>query len=203
MAASPREACSARVVFSPTNDAQCIVRSTWNHTLLPPRAAASGPCREGTGWMEKVLYRLEHGQGRMDDIDLLWDIRSGSKAIRSSRSVMPPLGRWRAHPPLPRRVRLPRHAPHQVGPEALRGAVQADPEGGCCMGRLGCNPRSIQAVSCDTDAVNPLICALFAIGFAPNAGASIVQRNEPGLLCLLSLDDRRALCGLSAYECEG
>jgi NADH-quinone oxidoreductase subunit F len=29
------------------------------------------PCREGTGWIEKVLYRMSHGQGRPDDMDLL------------------------------------------------------------------------------------------------------------------------------------
>ncbi|MGH9001135.1 MAG: NADH-quinone oxidoreductase subunit NuoF [Acidimicrobiia bacterium] len=32
------------------------------------------PCREGTGWIEKVLYRTEHGQGRPDDLDLLLDV---------------------------------------------------------------------------------------------------------------------------------
>ena len=29
------------------------------------------PCREGTGWVEKVLYRMAHGHGRPDDLDLL------------------------------------------------------------------------------------------------------------------------------------
>jgi len=32
------------------------------------------PCREGTGWMEKVLYRLSHGLGRPQDLDLLLDV---------------------------------------------------------------------------------------------------------------------------------
>jgi NADH-quinone oxidoreductase subunit F len=32
------------------------------------------PCREGTGWMEKVLYRMSHGLGRPDDLDLLFDV---------------------------------------------------------------------------------------------------------------------------------
>jgi NADH-quinone oxidoreductase subunit F len=32
------------------------------------------PCREGTGWIEKVLYRLAHGLGRPDDLDLLLDV---------------------------------------------------------------------------------------------------------------------------------
>ncbi len=29
------------------------------------------PCREGTGWIEKVLYRMAHGEGRPEDFDLL------------------------------------------------------------------------------------------------------------------------------------
>jgi NADH-quinone oxidoreductase subunit F len=29
------------------------------------------PCREGSAWIEKVLYRMAHGQGRPDDLDLL------------------------------------------------------------------------------------------------------------------------------------
>ena len=29
------------------------------------------PCREGTGWIEKVLYRMSHGHGRPEDLDLL------------------------------------------------------------------------------------------------------------------------------------
>jgi NADH-quinone oxidoreductase subunit F len=34
------------------------------------------PCREGTGWMEKILRRILRGQGTMTDIDLLWDIQA-------------------------------------------------------------------------------------------------------------------------------
>jgi NADH-quinone oxidoreductase subunit F len=29
------------------------------------------PCREGTGWLERILERVEHGQGRVDDIALM------------------------------------------------------------------------------------------------------------------------------------
>jgi NADH-quinone oxidoreductase subunit F len=35
------------------------------------------PCREGAGWIEKVLYRMSHGLGRPDDLDLLFDVGSG------------------------------------------------------------------------------------------------------------------------------
>ena len=34
------------------------------------------PCREGTGWMEKILHKILDGNGTMSDIDLLWDIQS-------------------------------------------------------------------------------------------------------------------------------
>jgi NADH-quinone oxidoreductase subunit F len=29
------------------------------------------PCREGTGWLYKVIHRIEHGEGRPEDLDLL------------------------------------------------------------------------------------------------------------------------------------
>ena len=32
------------------------------------------PCREGTGWIQKVLYRIEYGEGRDTDLDLLLDV---------------------------------------------------------------------------------------------------------------------------------
>lgn len=32
------------------------------------------PCREGTGWLEKVLHRIIHGHGKISDIDLLVDV---------------------------------------------------------------------------------------------------------------------------------
>ncbi|MGZ4060526.1 MAG: NADH-quinone oxidoreductase subunit NuoF, partial [Bacteroidia bacterium] len=33
------------------------------------------PCREGTGWMEKILHRILDGHGKPSDVDLLWDIQ--------------------------------------------------------------------------------------------------------------------------------
>ena len=35
------------------------------------------PCREGTWWAVKVLERIEHGEGRQEDMDLLLDISNG------------------------------------------------------------------------------------------------------------------------------
>lgn len=55
---------------------QCIVRNTWNFSRFYAHESCGqcSPCREGTGWMEKVLHRLENGQGKMSDIDLLADV---------------------------------------------------------------------------------------------------------------------------------
>ncbi|MDK9699260.1 MAG: NADH-quinone oxidoreductase subunit F, partial [bacterium] len=32
------------------------------------------PCREGTGWLNKVLHRIENGQGHPDEVDLILDV---------------------------------------------------------------------------------------------------------------------------------
>ena len=56
---------------------QCVVR----HTLTLARfyrhesCGQCSPCREGTGWMEKILKNIEYGKGKLSDIDLLWDIQ--------------------------------------------------------------------------------------------------------------------------------
>jgi NADH-quinone oxidoreductase subunit F len=73
----------------------CIVRNTWNFTRFYHHESCGqcSPCREGTGWMEKVLYRLEHGEGRMEDIDLLVSI---SKNIEGN--TICPLGDAAAWP---------------------------------------------------------------------------------------------------------
>ncbi|KPV41636.1 NADH dehydrogenase [Thiohalorhabdus denitrificans] len=34
------------------------------------------PCREGAGWLYRVVHRIEHGQGRPEDLELLEDIGS-------------------------------------------------------------------------------------------------------------------------------
>jgi NADH-quinone oxidoreductase subunit F len=32
------------------------------------------PCREGTGWLYRIVHRIEHGLGRQDDLDLLTSV---------------------------------------------------------------------------------------------------------------------------------
>jgi NADH-quinone oxidoreductase subunit F len=58
------------------DDTQCIVRNTWNLTRFYHHESCGqcSPCREGTGWMEKLLLRLEEGRGKKADIDLLLNV---------------------------------------------------------------------------------------------------------------------------------
>ncbi len=64
--------------FEVLDEDQCIVK----HTLTLARfyhhesCGQCSPCREGTGWMKRVLNNLEFGKGKLSDIDLLWDIQS-------------------------------------------------------------------------------------------------------------------------------
>lgn len=63
--------------FIVLDEDQCVVRHTmtlarfYNHESC----GQCSPCREGTGWMYKILKSLETGKGKMEDIDLLWDIQ--------------------------------------------------------------------------------------------------------------------------------
>ncbi|MEI7522808.1 MAG: NADH-quinone oxidoreductase subunit NuoF [Mariniphaga sp.] len=54
----------------------CIVKNllTFARFYRHESCGQCSPCREGTSWMEKILMRIEGGQGTMKDIDLLVDI---------------------------------------------------------------------------------------------------------------------------------
>ncbi|MDR1876119.1 MAG: NADH-quinone oxidoreductase subunit NuoF [Flavobacteriaceae bacterium] len=64
--------------FIVLDEDQCIVRHTmtlarfYNHESC----GQCTPCREGTGWMYKILKKIEEGKGTYQDIDLLWEIQS-------------------------------------------------------------------------------------------------------------------------------
>lgn len=74
---------------------QCIVRNTWNFARFYHHESCGqcSPCREGTGWLEKVLHRLEYGHGKLSDLDLLVDV---SKQIEGN--TICPLGDAAAWP---------------------------------------------------------------------------------------------------------
>lgn len=81
--------------FIAFDEDQCIVRNTWNFSRFYHHESCGqcSPCREGTGWLEKVLHRLEYGHGKMSDIDLLVDV---SKKIEGN--TICPLGDAAAWP---------------------------------------------------------------------------------------------------------
>ncbi|MHB1584714.1 MAG: NADH-quinone oxidoreductase subunit NuoF [Acidimicrobiales bacterium] len=58
------------------DSATCMVRAAWRITKFFARESCGQctPCREGSGWLERVLYRIEHGAGREEDLDLLLDV---------------------------------------------------------------------------------------------------------------------------------
>ncbi|MFM9836922.1 MAG: NADH-quinone oxidoreductase subunit NuoF [Cyclobacteriaceae bacterium] len=62
--------------FIVMDETTCIVRNLWTFARFYHHESCGqcSPCREGTGWMEKVLHRIEHGHGQMSDIDLLVDV---------------------------------------------------------------------------------------------------------------------------------
>jgi len=64
--------------FIVLDEDQCVVRNTLTLARFYRHESCGqcSPCREGTGWMEKILDNIEYGKGKMSDIDLLWDIQS-------------------------------------------------------------------------------------------------------------------------------
>jgi NADH-quinone oxidoreductase subunit F len=55
------------------DDTTCMVKvlARISHFYMEESCGQCTPCREGTGWMWRVLHRIEHGQGRMEDLGLL------------------------------------------------------------------------------------------------------------------------------------
>jgi NADH-quinone oxidoreductase subunit F len=55
-----------------------IVKNLWTFSRFYHHESCGqcSPCREGTGWMEKILHKILHGHGTLQDVDLLWDIQS-------------------------------------------------------------------------------------------------------------------------------
>ncbi len=62
--------------FIALDETTCMVHNTLNFTQFYHHESCGqcSPCREGTGWMKKVLKHLENGEGKMSDMDMLVDI---------------------------------------------------------------------------------------------------------------------------------
>jgi NADH-quinone oxidoreductase subunit F len=55
------------------DDTRCMVRCLLRLSYFYQHESCGQctPCREGTGWLWRMVDRIEHGKGRMEDIDLL------------------------------------------------------------------------------------------------------------------------------------
>jgi NADH-quinone oxidoreductase subunit F len=55
------------------DDSRCMVQSLLrlSYFYMHESCGQCTPCREGTGWMYRMVNRIAHGEGRMEDIELL------------------------------------------------------------------------------------------------------------------------------------
>ncbi len=58
------------------DETTCMVRALERvaHFYYEESCGQCTPCREGTGWLARSIQRIEHGQGRPEDLDMLTDL---------------------------------------------------------------------------------------------------------------------------------
>jgi len=58
------------------DETTCMVKALAriSHFYFEESCGQCTPCREGTGWLSRVIHRIEHGQGKQEDLDLLLDV---------------------------------------------------------------------------------------------------------------------------------
>jgi len=63
------------------NETRCMVRSLLRLSYFYQHESCGQctPCREGTGWMWRIVHRIEHGKGRREDLDLLDSVADNIK----------------------------------------------------------------------------------------------------------------------------
>ncbi|MFC7406988.1 NADH-quinone oxidoreductase subunit NuoF [Georgenia alba] len=72
-AAGSMLATRALMVFDDTTSVVRVI-ARWTDFYQHESCGKCTPCREGTFWMKQVMHRLEAGQGKQSDIDLLLDV---------------------------------------------------------------------------------------------------------------------------------
>ncbi|MBC3931393.1 MULTISPECIES: NADH-quinone oxidoreductase subunit NuoF [Undibacterium] len=55
------------------DETRCMVKSLLrlSYFYFEESCGQCTPCREGTGWLYRMVHRIEHGQGRPEDLDML------------------------------------------------------------------------------------------------------------------------------------
>ena len=58
------------------DDTTCMVRALerLSYFYYEESCGQCTPCREGTGWLYRIVHRIEHGEGRKEDLDLLLSV---------------------------------------------------------------------------------------------------------------------------------
>lgn len=58
------------------DETTCMVKvlARLSHFYYEESCGQCTPCREGTGWLARIVHRIEHGQGRQEDLDQLFDV---------------------------------------------------------------------------------------------------------------------------------
>ncbi|KAF0193290.1 MAG: NADH-quinone oxidoreductase subunit F [Gammaproteobacteria bacterium] len=58
------------------DDTTCMVKALAriSHFYYEESCGQCTPCREGTGWLSRVVHRIEHGKGRQEDLGMLTNI---------------------------------------------------------------------------------------------------------------------------------
>ena len=58
------------------DDTTCMVRALerLSYFYFEESCGQCTPCREGTGWMYRMIHRIEHGKGRQEDLDVLTNV---------------------------------------------------------------------------------------------------------------------------------
>ena len=61
------------------DETRCMVKSLLrlSYFYYEESCGQCTPCREGTGWLYRMVHRIEHGQGRVDDLDMLNTVADG------------------------------------------------------------------------------------------------------------------------------
>lgn len=119
------------------DDATCPVRVAWRLVRFFHRESCGQctPCREGTGWLEKVMRRIVEGCGQQRDLELLRDIGDNISPPPFPRAA------WRGAEAVAFPYRQTTICP--VGPSAVspiassmmlfREDYEAHIENGCCL----------------------------------------------------------------------
>ncbi len=58
------------------DDTTCMVKALerLSYFYYEESCGQCTPCREGTGWLYRIIHRIEHGEGKPEDLDLLLDL---------------------------------------------------------------------------------------------------------------------------------